>query len=147
MSGSARKLNILLVDDCEDDALMARKVLEHLELPHKLQTLGGASQALDYLRCAGKHAGRKPVLPDLLLVDIHMPHMSGLELLKAIKADPALKKLPVIMFTSSTAPEDISSSFEAGAASYLTKPGTFEAYKKLLANFGRYWLTVSALPD
>jgi len=147
MSGSARRLNILLVDDSDDDALMARTTLEHLGLPHKLKDFSDGRQALDYLRCAGKYADRKPVMPDLLLVDINMPLMDGLTLLRAIKEDKALKKLPVIMLTSSTAREDIVRSFEAGAASYLAKPTSFEGYKKLMSGFGSYWLTVSALPE
>ncbi|MDD2806749.1 MAG: response regulator [Elusimicrobiales bacterium] len=147
MSGSIRRLNILLVDDSDDDALMARTTLEHLGLPHKIKTFCDGRQALDYLRCAGKYADRKPALPDLLLVDINMPLMDGLSFLRAIKEDAALKKLPVIMLTSSTAREDITRSFEAGAASYLAKPNNFEGYKKLLHSFGNYWLTVSALPE
>ena len=146
MSGPAQRLNIVLVDDSEDDALMASTVLEHLKLPHKLKCFSDGREALDYLRCEGKHAGRKSVMPDLLLVDINMPLMDGLTLLRAIKEDKALKKLPVIMLTSSTARADIARSFECGAASYLTKPSSYEGYKKLLHGFGNYWLTVSALP-
>lgn len=147
MSGSVQRLNILLVDDCDDDALMASTVLEHLKLPHKLKSFCDGREALDYLRCTGKYADRKPAMPDLLLVDIDMPLMDGLTLLRAIKGDKALKKIPVIMLTSSTAREDISRSFECGAASYLTKPSSYEGYKKLLHSFGNYWLTVSALPE
>jgi len=127
--------------------MMASTVLEHLKLPHKLKCFCDGREALAYLRCAGKYADRKPVLPDLLLVDINMPLMDGLTLLRAIKEDKALKKLPVIMLTSSSAREDISLSFECGAASYLTKPGSYEGYKKLLHSFGNYWLSVSALPE
>lgn len=147
MNGALRKLNILLVDDSEDDALMARTVLQHLGLPHTLQTLGDAQQALDYLRCAGKHAGRKPVLPDILLLDINMPLMDGLTLLRKLKADPLLKKIPVVMLTTSSARDDIARSFEGGAASYITKPDSFDGYKNMLNNFGKYWLSVSALPE
>lgn len=147
MNGSGQRLAILLVDDNEDDILMARSVFEHFGFPYDLETMSDARQALDYLQCAGKYAGRKRSLPDLLLLDIHMPLMDGFALLRAVKADLSLKKLPVIMLTSSSSREDITKSFEYGAASYLTKPDSLEGYKNLLHNFGKYWLTVSALPQ
>jgi len=147
MSGHSPRLNILLVDDSEDDILMARTVFEQLGSPHDLETVSGAGQALAYLKCSGKYAGRKPVLPDMMLLDINMPLMDGFALLLAIKADPALKKIPVIMLSSSCAQRDITRSFESGAASYITKPSSLEGYKNLMSNFGKYWLTVSALPQ
>ncbi len=140
-------LNILLVDDSEDDIMIAQKAFAQLAFPHKLETAPSARAALDYLQCRGKYADRKPVLPDLLLLDINMPLMDGFALLKILKADPLLKKIPVIMLTSSAAREDVSRSYECGAASYLTKPESFEGFKSLMADFGRYWLTVSALPQ
>jgi CheY-like chemotaxis protein len=147
MNNYYNSLNILLVDDNEDDVLMARKAFAQLNFPHKLETALSAQGALDYLRCSGSYTDRKPVLPDLLLLDINMPLMDGFALLKLLKADPCLKKIPVIMLTSSSAREDVSRSYECGAASYLTKPESFEGFKNLMYDFGRYWLTVSALPQ
>lgn len=140
-------LNILLVDDSEDDIMVARKAFSQLSFPHKLETAQSAQDALDYLQCRGRYADRKPVLPDMLLLDIHMPIMDGFALLRLLKADQHLKKIPVIMLTSSAAREDVSHSYEFGAASYLTKPESFEGLKTLLGNFGKYWLTISALPQ
>ncbi len=140
-------LNILLVDDSDDDIMMAQKVFAQLSFPHKLETAQSAQAALDYLQCRGKYADRKPVLPDLLLLDINMPMINGFALLKILKADPLLKKIPVIMLTSSSAREDVSRSYECGAASYLTKPESFEGLKNLIGDFTKYWLTVSALPQ
>lgn len=139
-------LNILLVDDSEDDIMMAQKAFAHLSFPHNLATAQSAQATLDYLQCRGSYADRKPVLPDLLLLDINMPMVSGFALLKILKADPLLKKIPVIMLTSSSASEDVSRSYECGAASYLTKPESFEGLKNLMGDFTKYWLTVSALP-
>ena len=147
MSPAFQSLSILLVDDSEDDIMMAQKAFAQLSFPHKLETAQSAQAALDYLQCRGSYAGRKPVLPDLLLLDINMPLINGFALLRILKADSLLKKIPVIMLTSSCAREDVSRSYECGAASYLTKPESFEGFKTLLGDFGRYWLTVSALPQ
>ena len=140
-------LKILLVDDSEDDILMAKKTFAALGFNHVLDTAMDAREALDYLKCAGKHAGRKPVPPDLLLLDISLPMMDGFALLRTLKADPQLKKIPVIMLTTSSAKDDITRSYECGAASYITKPSNFEDFKTVMGQFGRYWLSVSALPQ
>jgi two-component system response regulator len=147
MSPAFQSLSILLVDDNEDDILMAQRVFAKLNLPHKLAVASSAAEALDYLNCAGKHSGRKAEPPDLLLLDINMPGMDGLELLKKLKADKALRKIPVIMLTSSASREDIRRSFESGAASFLTKPSSFEDYHALMSQFSKYWMSVSALPQ
>lgn len=140
------RLDILLVDDSEDDVLMAKKAFSQLSFPYKLETVMSAQSALDYLQCRGKYAGRKAILPDLLLLDINMPMMDGLALLKILKADQDLKKIPVIMLTTSSAKVDISRSYEYGAASFLIKPESYEGYKDLMGDFGKYWHNVSALP-
>lgn len=140
-------LSILLVDDSEDDVMLARKAFSELGFPHKLETALSARGALDYLQCRGEYADRKPVLPDLLLLDINMPLMDGFALLKILKADQRLKKIPVVMLTSSSSREDVSRSYECGAASYLTKPESLDGFKDLMRDFGNYWLTVSALPE
>lgn len=146
MNNHQNCLKILLVDDSEDDIVMAQKAFSQLNFAHKLETVVSAQGALDYLQCHGKYADRKPVLPDMLLLDINMPIMDGFAMLRILKADKLLKKIPVIMLTSSSSREDISRSYECGAASYLTKPGSFEGFKALLGDLGKYWLTVSALP-
>jgi CheY-like chemotaxis protein len=146
MSGAFQKLNILLVDDSEDDILMARTVFEQLKFPHTLETINCPKLALDYLLCAGKYAARKPVAPDLMLLDINMPLMDGFALLRVIKSTPALKRIPVIMLSSSNSQNDITRSFDHGAASFITKPSSFDGYVNLMSDFGKYWLSVSALP-
>lgn len=147
MGAAFQPLNILLVDDSEDDVVMARKVFAKLDMPHTLAVAGSAAEALDYLNCSGRHAGRKRTAPDLLLLDINMPGMDGLELLKKLKADKDLKKIPVIMLTSSASQEDIRRSFESGAASFITKPSSFEGYRDLMSQFSKYWMSVSSLPQ
>jgi len=147
MNISYSGLKILLVDDSEDDVLMATKVFSALGFKHTLHAVTDASQALSYLRCTGKYAARKKEPPDLLLLDISLPMMDGFALLRELKADRALKKIPVIMLTTSSAKSDIDRSYECGAASYITKPASFEGFKQVMANFGSYWTSVSILPQ
>lgn len=147
MDAASHSLTILLVDDSEDDILLAQRVFAKLELPHKLEVAMSAAEALDYLDCKGKYAGRRKTNPDLLLLDINMPGMDGLELLKKLKADKELRKIPAIMLTSSASQADIKRSFESGAASFITKPSNFEGYRNLMSQFTQYWRTVSCLPQ
>lgn len=147
MDAASHSLTILLVDDSEDDILLAQQVFSKLDLPHKLEVAMSAAEALEYLGCKGKHAARKKTNPDLLLLDINMPGMDGLELLKKLKADRELRKIPVIMLTSSASQADIKKCFESGAASFLTKPSDFEGYRALMTQFTHYWRTVSCLPQ
>jgi len=114
---------------------------------HTLETVTTARAALDYLQCCGEHSGRKAVLPDILLLDINLPMMDGFSLLRILKTDHLLKKIPVIMLTTSSSHEDIVRSYESGAASFITKPDNFEGFKNLMGRFGEYWLSVSALPQ
>lgn len=147
MSAENNGLEILLVDDSEDDLLMARKVFSRLPFPHRLETASCAAEALDYLRRSGRHAERKGPQPHLLLLDINMPGMDGFGLLRLLKADPELRKIPVIMLTTSASREDVRRSYECGAASFITKPETFEGFSDLMGKFAGYWLSVSALPQ
>lgn len=140
-------LKILLVDDGEDDVLMAKKVFAELGFKHALTVVEDASEAMDYLKCAGKYSARKPELPDLVLLDISLPMVDGFMLLKSLKADPKFRQIPVIMLTTSSSSADISRSYACGAASYITKPATFGEFKTVMGQFSLYWMSVSALPQ
>lgn len=140
-------LKILLVEDGEDDVLMAKKVFAELGFKHLLSVATDASEAMDYLECKGKHSGRKPELPDLVLLDINLPLVDGFSLLKSLKADPKFRQVPVVMLTTSSSSADISHSYACGAASYITKPATFGEFKTVMGQFSLYWMSVSALPQ
>ncbi len=147
MNNAFPELRILMVDDSEDDIILARKVFSGLKFPHKLQVAMSATEALDFLSRSVRHPGRKNEPPHLILLDLHMPGMDGLDLLRRLKADKTLRKIPVIMLTSSEEQEDIKESFECGAASYICKPGTVETYSKVMSQFSSYWTGISALPQ
>ena len=146
MRVNQRALNILLVDDSEDDVLLARTVFGRLAFPHTLEAISSGAAALDYLRETGKYAGSRRPLPNLILLDINMPGIDGFSLLREIKADPKLRKIPVIMLTTSSSASDIRRSYEHGAASFLTKPASFEGFHEMMTRLGSYWTSVSALP-
>lgn len=146
MGTDGSSLRILLVDDSEDDVLVAKKAFAGQDGPHVLETVSTAEEALDYLKRRGRYADRKTGLPDILLLDINMPGMDGVDLLRNLKADPELRKIPVVMLTTSAAREDIARCYECGAASYITKPSSMSEFRKVAADFGRYWSSVSSLP-
>lgn len=140
-------LKILLVDDGEDDILMAKKVFSELGFKHTLDTVMDACEAMAYLNCSGKYSGRKPELPDLMLLDINLPMVDGITLLKSLKGSEKFRQIPVIMLTTSSSSADISRSYACGAASYITKPASFAEFKAVMGQFSLYWLSVSALPQ
>lgn len=140
-------LKILLVDDGEDDVLMARKVFAELGFKHTLATVMDACEAMAYLNCSGKYADRKPELPDLVLLDINLPMVDGFALLKSLKASEKFRQIPVVMLTTSSAGADISRSYACGAASYITKPASFAEFKTVMGQFSLYWMSVSSLPQ
>jgi two-component system, chemotaxis family, response regulator Rcp1 len=130
-------LRVLLVEDSVDDVnlftLAARKCAAALEL----ETVQDGEEAVQYLKRTNTYAGVK--LPDLILLDLNMPRMNGREVLREIKADNALKRIPVIVMTTSESPTDISESYAAGAACYITKPHKFEDLKNVISKLSDFW--------
>ncbi len=141
------RLKLLIVDDSEDDVFMVRSVLSALDSQHTLEAASSAVDALERLRGTGKYAGKRPQLPDLLLLDVNMPGMDGFAMLKELKSDAELRKIPVIMLSTSNSPQDINRCYDCGAASYLTKPDSAEGFRNILGGFLSYWRTVSAFPE
>lgn len=98
------------------------------------------------LYAAGRHSGQKPLVPSIILLDITLPLMDGIAVLKKLKADQGLRPIPVVMLTTSSRHEDIVRSYENGAASYITKPTSLEEFLDLARKFEMYWVSVSKLP-
>ncbi len=137
-------VHVLLVEDDPADALLTREALSSQKLHVDIDVAGDGVEALKYLRRENEHAGA--ALPDVILLDLNMPRMDGREFLAEVKADEQLKRIPVVVLTTSEADEDILRSYELQAACYLTKPVDFAQFSKLVKAISEFWFTVVKLP-
>lgn len=137
------KPSLLLVEDNEDDVLIARRAFGEFRIFSEVHVARDGQEALNMLAGAGE---RKPLRPSIILLDITLPLMDGIALLKRLKSDRELCPIPVVMLTTSSRQEDVQRSYAAGAASYITKPSSIEEYEDLARKFEMYWMTVSRLP-
>ncbi len=139
---------ILLVEDNADDALLLRRALHKANLANPLQVVGDGEQAVAYLAGEGRYADRVTYpLPVLVLLDLKLPRKSGLEVLEWIRQQPGLKRLRVVILTSSKEAADINRAHELGANSDLVKPGTFDALIEMVKAVDLYWMITSEKPD
>jgi CheY-like chemotaxis protein len=137
---------ILYVEDDENDAILMRQAWAMAGVLNPLNVVNDGEQAVKYLSGEGQYAERvKFPLPILVLLDLKLPRISGLDVLKWIRAEPAIQTLPVIIFSSSTRPEDIRTAYARGANSYLTKPPDSEGLTKMVASLKEYWLNCNQL--
>ncbi|HSH18695.1 MAG TPA: response regulator [Candidatus Saccharimonadales bacterium] len=139
-------INILLVDDDEDDLFFAQRALQKSKLPSNTYMVHDGIELLQYLNHEGPYTPETAPLPDLILLDLNMPKMNGKEALKAIRAHKKLAHLPVILFTTSSAVQDIMASYQLGANSYIKKPGDFQALVDIMDSLKAYWMQHATLP-
>lgn len=132
-------MDILLVDDNDADARLVQEALDEGDHPAFLHRAATGEQALEMLREAGA-TGLMERLPDLVLLDLNLPGLHGLEVLGTIKSDPALLRIPVVVLTSSAARRDVMQAYGAHANAYLVKPDDFEQFVELVATVRRHWL-------
>jgi two-component system response regulator len=148
MKQPGQPIVILMADDDADDRLLTRKALEESRVLNELYFVEDGEDLLDFLRHRGKFSDpdRAP-RPGLILLDLNMPRKDGREALAEIKADPALRRIPVVVMTTSQAEEDIFRSYDLGASSFITKPVTFDRLVDLMKTLGRYWIEFVELPN
>lgn len=147
MSVSTKSLTILVADDDEDDRDLIRKAWQKTRAANDLRFVEDGEQLMDYLNQEGSY--RDPASaprPAVILLDLNMPRKDGREALRDIKADPALRQIPIIILTTSQADEDIFRSYDLGANSYIAKPVTFGALVDVLQVLGNYWIDIVNLP-
>lgn len=148
MSAHARPIVILLADDDEEDRMLAAGALAESRVVNELRCVEDGEELLDYLYHRGdKYAApSSSPIPGLILLDLNMPRKDGREALREIKADPDLRRIPVVVLTTSKAEEDIYRTYDLGANSFITKPVSFEGLVSVMRDIGRYWIEIVELP-
>lgn len=136
---------ILMADDDADDRILTKEALEESRVLNELRFVEDGEELMDYLKKRGKYTDAPR--PGLILLDLNMPRKDGREALKEIKADPELRRIPVVVMTTSKAEEDIFRSYDLGASSFITKPVTFDRLVELMKALGRYWVEFVELPE
>jgi len=141
---SVRPVEILLVEDDRSDVRLVQEALREGQVPHHLHVVRDGVEALAFLRGEGEY--ESAILPDLILLDLKMPKKGGLEVLKEIKNSDVLRRIPVIVLTTSDAPEDVARAYELQASLYVTKPSDLDEFDRMLRVMRDFCLTVVKLP-
>ena len=145
---NASPTNILLVEDDPNDALLLERAFRKAGLLYPLSIVRDGDQAVDFLQGTGKYKDRvRYPLPRLMLLDLKLPRRSGHEVLKWVRSRPGLKRLPVIVLTSSSEPRDIVAAYDEGTNSYLVKPSNAELLAQMVSQLEKYWLTLNEGPE
>ena len=137
---------VLLVEDNPDEVLLARRAVHSGAFAHQLVVAGDGSEALDLLFATGPHAGQVPLRPHLILLDLNLPRVAGLTVLRRLRAAPTTALLPVVVLTSSQEEHDLLSSYALGANSYIRKPVNYQQFVEALRHLEAYWLTLNEAP-
>jgi two-component system, response regulator len=141
-------VDILLVEDNLQDAELTTRALKRRNLANRFFVVEDGAEALDFLSCRGRYAQREiSHPPKVVLLDLKLPKVSGLEVLQAIRADARTRRVPVVVVTSSREDPDIKAAYELGANSYVVKPVDFSAFQEAMGNLGFYWLLVNQTPE
>ena len=141
-------VDILLVEDNPQDVELTIRALKKRNLANRVYVVEDGAEALDFLFNRGKYENRESSQrPKVVLMDIKLPKLNGLEVLRVIKNDGALRSIPVVMVTSSREDPDIRTAYQLGANSYVVKPVDFDAFVDAMSSLGFYWLLINEAPD
>ncbi len=146
MSVTPKPMIILMADDDADDRLLAQDAVAEAHLNGNLRFVENGEELLDYLYRRGRFAGLDNPRPGLILLDLNMPKKDGREALREIKSDPELRRIPVVVLTTSKADTDISQIYDLGANSFISKPVSFDSLVAVMKTLGLYWLETVELP-
>jgi len=145
MTRKAAQHMILLVEYNPDDEALTRRALAKNNIQNEVQVAHDGAEALDFLLGTGAHAGR-PIAPEVILLDLKLPKVDGLEVLRRIRADDRTRLLPVVILTSSREERDLISGYGLGANSYIRKPVDFQQFVEAVRQLGLYWLVLNEPP-
>lgn len=141
-------IEILLVEDSLEDLELTQRALRNAKLGNHIQIARDGAEALDFIFCEGPHAERNiEDTPKLILLDLKLPKVDGLEVLERIKSDPRTKHIPVVVLTSSKEQVDVVKSYQLGVNSYIVKPVDFEGFNAAVQELGMYWLLLNQPPQ
>lgn len=141
------EVDILLVEDNADDLELTLHALRREHLANNIFTVRDGEEALDFLFCSGSYGQRKfDHPPRLVLLDLKLPKVSGLEVLKQVKEDPRTRSIPVVVLTSSKEERDLVDSYNFGANSYMQKPVDFDQFRQMVKSAGLYWMVINQYP-
>jgi len=147
MTDPQQEMEIVLIEDSPEDAELTIRVLKEQNLANRLVWLKNGALGLDFLFGRGAYAGRNVVgTPRLVLLDLSLPKIGGLEVLQRLKADPRTRKIPVVVLSSSTQDKDILRTYDLGVNSYVSKPVHFEAFAQVVTQMGLYWMLINKPP-
>lgn len=140
-----RPVQILLVEDSPDDILLTEEALSDAKIANDLHAVMDGEAAMAFLRNEGEHAGAPR--PDLVILDLNLPRKDGREVLKEIREDPELTSLPVIVLSTSGAPEDIAGAYARHVNAYIQKPVDFDEFLRVVRSMEEFWLSIVKLPS
>jgi two-component system response regulator len=141
------QVEILLVEDDPEDLDLTMRALKEEHVGNRIQVARDGEEALDYLFCRGPHSGRDPDChPKLILLDLKLPKVDGLEVLAQLKREPRTQAIPVVILTSSKQEQDLVQGYHLGANSYIQKPVDFDQFQATIKRLGYYWLLVNLPP-
>lgn len=141
-------ISILVADDNVDDCILMREAFFEAKLNNPLEYVHNGKELIDYLKREDKYESLKDKeLPGLILLDLNMPKMDGREALKIIKSDPGLRLIPIVVFSTSKAQEDIYRSYDLGVNSFISKPLSFDDFINVIQTLGKYWFKIVKLPS
>ena len=142
------EIEILLVEDNPNDVKLTLRALSKNNLSNKIHVVIDGEEALDFIYAKNKYSDRSiTAIPKLILLDLKLPKVDGLEVLKELKSDERTKMIPVVILTTSREESDIIKSYQLGANSYIVKPVDFEKFISAIADIGFYWLLLNELPN
>jgi CheY-like chemotaxis protein len=148
MKENIKPIVFLMADDDPDDRMLTKEAMSESRVLNDLRFVEDGEELMEYLTRQGKYSNpEESPRPSVILLDLNMPKKDGREALKEIKADPNLRRIPIVIMTTSQSEEDILRSYDLGASSYITKPVTFDGLIDLMKALGQYWVEFVELPN